>query len=101
MCEAFNAQYGTRYLSVKPTNLYGPGDNFDLETSHVLPAFIHKFHRAKELAARGEGDNEVVMWGTGSPKREFLYVDDLADACVYLREEIARTYDWFVANWEN
>lgn len=82
MCEAFNAQYGTRYLSVMPTNLYGPGDNFDLETSHVLPAFIHKFHRAKV-----QGDDEVVMWGTGSPKREFLYVDDLADACVYLLEE--------------
>jgi GDP-L-fucose synthase len=82
MCEAFNAQYGTRYLSVMPTNLYGPGDNFDLETSHVLPAFIHKFHRAKE-----QGDGEVVMWGTGSPRREFLYVDDLADACVYLLEE--------------
>ncbi|QDG54882.1 GDP-L-fucose synthase [Persicimonas caeni] len=82
MCEAFNAQYGTRYLSVMPTNLYGPGDNFDLETSHVLPAFIHKFHRAKV-----QGDDEVVMWGTGSPRREFLYVDDLADACVYLLEE--------------
>jgi GDP-L-fucose synthase len=86
MCEAFNAQYGTRFLSVMPTNLYGPGDNFDLETSHVLPAFIHKFHRAKE-----NGDDEVVMWGTGSPKREFLHVDDLADACVYLLEETDET----------
>lgn len=79
MCQAFNKQYGTRFISVMPTNLYGPNDNFDLESSHVLPALIRKFHDAK-----ASGASEVVMWGTGSPKREFLHVDDLADACVYL-----------------
>ena len=86
LCEALNDQYGTRYLSVMPTNLYGPGDDFDLETSHVLPALIHKCHRAKE-----GGRDEVVLWGTGEPRREFLYVDDLADACVYLLEETDQT----------
>lgn len=79
MCQSFNKQYGTNYISVMPTNLYGPNDNFDLETSHVLPALIRKFHDAKTNNAP-----EVVMWGTGKPKREFLYVDDLADACIYL-----------------
>ncbi len=79
MCESYNRQYGTRYISVMPTNLYGPHDNFDLESSHVLPALIRKFHEAKT-----RGDEEVVVWGTGNPKREFLYVDDLADACVFL-----------------
>jgi GDP-L-fucose synthase len=82
MCESFNDQYGTRYLGVMPTNLYGPHDNFDLETSHVLPAFIRKFHEAAE-----RGDDRVVIWGTGTPRREFLHVDDLADACVFLLEE--------------
>ncbi|MBN1944405.1 MAG: GDP-L-fucose synthase [Bradymonadales bacterium] len=82
MCEAYNAQYGTRYLSVMPTNLYGPGDNFDLESSHVLPALIRKFHEAKV-----RGDASVTIWGTGTPRREFLHVDDLADACVYLLEQ--------------
>ena len=79
MCQSYNRQYGTRYISVMPTNLYGPGDNFDLKTSHVLPALIRKFHEAKM-----EGDKSVEVWGTGAPRREFLYVDDLADACLYL-----------------
>ena len=79
MCQSYNQQYGTKFISVMPTNLYGPNDNFDLETSHVLPALLRKFHDAKESEAK-----EVIMWGTGSPKREFLHVDDLADACIYL-----------------
>jgi GDP-L-fucose synthase len=79
MCQAYNRQYGTRFISLMPTNLYGPGDNFDLENSHVIPAMIHKFHRAK-LAGR----EEMTLWGTGSPRREFLYVDDLAQACLFL-----------------
>ena len=79
MCQAYHRQYGSRFVSVMPTNLYGPGDNFDLRTSHVLPALIHKFHEAK---VSGAGD--VVVWGTGEPRREFLHVDDLADACVFL-----------------
>ncbi len=79
LAEAFNHQYGTQYVSAMPTNLYGPNDNFDLETSHVLPALIARIHAAKQ-----RGDREVVVWGTGKPRREFLYVDDLADACVHL-----------------
>jgi GDP-L-fucose synthase len=79
MCQAYNRQYGTRFISVMPTNLYGPGDNFDLKTSHVLPALIRKFHEAKV-----NGDASVEIWGTGAPRREFLYVDDLADACLFL-----------------
>jgi len=79
MCQSYNRQYGTCFISVMPTNLYGPNDNFNLETSHVLPALIRKFHEAKI-----ESRNEVEVWGTGTPKREFLYVDDLADACVFL-----------------
>ncbi|MED4157540.1 GDP-L-fucose synthase [Shouchella clausii] len=79
MCESYNRQYGTKFISVMPTNLYGPNDNFDLETSHVLPALMRKFHEAKVNKKR-----EVEIWGTGSPRREFLYSDDLADACVYL-----------------
>jgi GDP-L-fucose synthase len=82
LCDSMNRQYGTRYLSVMPTNLYGPGDNFDLQTSHVLPALIRRFHEAKE-----RGDQSVTIWGTGKPMREFLYVDDLADACVHLLEK--------------
>ncbi|MEO8835310.1 MAG: GDP-L-fucose synthase [Caldimonas sp.] len=81
LCEAFNAQYGRRYLSVMPTNLYGPRDNYDLAASHVLPALIRKAHEA-----RLRGDMELVVWGSGTPRREFLYVDDLADACVFLME---------------
>jgi len=79
MCQSYNRQYGTRYISVMPTNLYGPGDNFDLKTSHVLPALIRKFHEAKM-----KGHKSVEVWGTGTPRREFLYVDDLADACLFL-----------------
>lgn len=79
MCESYNRQYGTRYLAAMPTNLYGPNDNFDLETSHVLPALIRKFHIAKQQAA-----TEVVIWGSGDPRREFMHVDDMADACIYI-----------------
>ncbi|PHC41186.1 GDP-fucose synthetase [Bacillus toyonensis] len=79
MCESYNRQYGTKYISAMPTNLYGENDNFDLHTSHVLPALIRKFHEAKENNAEF-----VEVWGTGTPLREFLYSDDLADACVYL-----------------
>lgn len=80
-CESFNRQYGTNYISVMPTNLYGPNDNFDLNNSHVLPALIRKFVTAKE-----EDADSVTVWGTGSPRREFLYADDMADACVFLME---------------
>jgi GDP-L-fucose synthase len=79
MCWSYNRQHGTRYLCAMPTNLYGPGDNYDLQTSHVLPALIRKFHEAK---ARGE--RTVTVWGTGKPRREFLYSDDMADACIQL-----------------
>jgi GDP-L-fucose synthase len=79
LCRYYNERYGTNFISVMPTNLYGPNDNFDLETSHALPALIRKFHEAKS-----EKHDYVVMWGTGEPMREFLYVDDLADACVFL-----------------
>jgi GDP-L-fucose synthase len=79
MCQSFNQQYGTNFISVMPTNLYGKNDNYDLNNSHVLPAMIRKFHEAKL-----EGKDKVEIWGTGTPMREFLYVDDLADACVYL-----------------
>ena len=81
MCSAYNRQYGTNFLCAMPTNLYGPGDNYDLENSHVIPALIRKMHEAKE-----EDKSEVVLWGTGKPRREFLYSDDLADACVCLME---------------
>ena len=82
MCEAYNAQYGREYISVMPTNLYGVNDNYDLNNSHVLPALIRKTHEAKV-----RGDRELVVWGTGTPMREFLYADDLADACVFLMEQ--------------
>jgi len=81
MCEAYRAQYGCDFISVMPTNLYGPNDNYDLENSHVLPAMIRKFHEAKE-----RGDASMTLWGSGSPMREFLHADDLAEACVYLME---------------
>jgi GDP-L-fucose synthase len=81
LCESYNRQYGTEYVSVMPTNLYGPNDNFDLNNSHVLPALIRKAHEAKVC-----GDKHLVVWGSGKPMREFLYVDDLADACVFLME---------------
>ncbi len=79
MCRAYNRQYDARFLAAMPTNLFGPGDNYDLETSHVLPALIRKMHEAK-----ARGDETVTVWGTGTPLREFLYVDDLADACLFL-----------------
>ena len=79
MCEAYRSQYGCNFISVMPTNLYGPNDNYDLNNSHVLPALIRKFHTAKVTNAES-----VEVWGTGSPKREFLHVDDLADACFFL-----------------
>ncbi|MEC0264313.1 GDP-L-fucose synthase [Paenibacillus anseongense] len=79
MCEYYNRQFGTEFISAMPTNLYGPNDNYDLQNSHVLPALIRKLHEAKI-----SGVKEVVMWGTGTPKREFLHVDDLADACLFL-----------------
>lgn len=81
MCEAFNHQHGVRYLPVMPTNLYGPRDNYDLETSHVVPALIRKIHEAK-----AGGAPRVAVWGSGRPRREFLHVDDCADACVFLLE---------------
>lgn len=82
LCKHYNQQYGTNFISVMPTNLYGPNDNFDLETSHVMPALIRKFHEAKV-----KNEPEVVIWGTGKPLREFMHVDDMADACVYLMEK--------------
>ncbi|MEY4730988.1 MAG: hypothetical protein RL020_2146 [Pseudomonadota bacterium] len=81
LCGAYNAQYGTNFISVMPTNMYGPGDNYDLNNSHVLPALMRKMYEAKQRS-----DKEVIVWGTGSPRREFLYSDDLADACVFLME---------------
>ncbi|MDG5466861.1 GDP-L-fucose synthase [Deltaproteobacteria bacterium IMCC39524] len=82
MCESYNRQYGTKFVAVMPTNLYGPGDNFHPENSHVLPALIRRFHEAK---AEGRED-AVTIWGTGTPMREFLYVDDMADGCVFVME---------------
>jgi GDP-L-fucose synthase len=103
MCQFYNRQYGTRFVSVMPTNVYGPGDNFDLETSHALPALIRKFHEARSqrseirsqksevgdqrsgiCRSKGEGSESVTIWGTGTPRREFLYVDDLAEACLFV-----------------
>ncbi len=79
MCEAYRDQYGSNFISAMPTNLYGPGDNYHLENSHVIPAMLRKFHEAKL-----EGKTMVEIWGTGKPLREFMYVDDLADACLFL-----------------
>jgi GDP-L-fucose synthase len=81
LCEAYRAQYGCNFISAMPTNLYGPGDNYDLQTSHVLPALLRKFHEAREQKLEA-----VEIWGTGTPRREFLHVDDLADACLHLME---------------
>ncbi len=81
MCDAYRSQYGCNFISVMPTNLYGPNDNYDLKNSHVLPALIRKFHTAKK-----ENSSSVEIWGTGSPMREFLHADDLADACFYLMQ---------------
>lgn len=81
LCESYNRQYGRQYFAVMPTNLYGPNDNYDLTNSHVLPALIRKAHEAKQ-----RGDRDLVVWGSGTPRREFLFVDDLADACVFLMD---------------
>jgi GDP-L-fucose synthase len=86
MCQSYNRQYGTNFIAVMPTNLYGPGDNFDLEKSHVMPAMIRKFHEAKI-----KGDKEVMLWGTGTPHREFLYVDDMAQGCIFLMNNFEPT----------
>jgi GDP-L-fucose synthase len=88
MCESYNRQYGTDFRSVMPTNLYGPGDNYHPENSHVIPALIRRFHDAKV-----NGAHKVVIWGTGTPRREFLYVDDMADACVHVMELHRDTYE--------
>jgi GDP-L-fucose synthase len=85
LCESYNRQYGTQYISAMPTNLYGPNDNYDLNNSHVLPALIRKSHEAKI-----RGDKQLTVWGSGTPKREFLFVDDMADACVFLMENPGR-----------
>ncbi len=82
LCEAYRSQYGANFISAMPTNLYGPNDNFDLEKSHVLPALLRKFHEAKKA-----GSSSVEVWGSGTPMREFLHVDDLADACYFLMQE--------------
>jgi GDP-L-fucose synthase len=81
MCDAYRDQFGCNFISVMPTNLYGPNDNYDLKTSHVLPALLRKIHEAK-----GKGEDNVVVWGTGTPRREFLHVDDLAEACYFLMQ---------------
>jgi len=86
LCQAYNRQHAADFVSLMPTNLYGPGDNFDFESSHVLPALIRKFHEAKE-----NDEPRVIVWGTGTPRREFLHVDDLADACVYLMNTYSGT----------
>lgn len=86
MCQSYNRQYGTNFISVMPANLYGPGDNFDLQKSHVLPALIRKFYEAKI-----NNQPEVVAWGTGKPRREFLYVDDMAEGCLFLMENFNPT----------
>jgi GDP-L-fucose synthase len=83
-CQSFNRQYNTRYVAVMPTNLFGPNDNFDLKTSHVLPALIRKYHEAKVRSLQTGKRQTVEIWGTGTPRREFLYVDDLADACYFI-----------------
>ena len=88
LCESYNRQYGVDYRSVMPTNLYGPGDNYHLENSHVIPALIRRFHEAKLICAPS-----VIIWGTGTPKREFLYVDDMAKACVHVMNLDKITYD--------
>ncbi|SNB44727.1 GDP-L-fucose synthase [Geobacter sp. DSM 9736] len=88
MCQSYNRQYGTQYVAAMPTNLYGPNDNFNLETSHVLPALLRKFHEAK-LA----GEQKVTVWGTGTPFREFIFVDDVAEACLFLMNLEGAAFD--------
>ena len=95
MCWSYNRQYGTQYLAVMPTNLYGPGDNYDLENSHVIPALIRKAHEAKE-----QGKTEMVVWGSGTPRREFLYSDDMADACCHLMDLPDDQYRTIIADSE-
>jgi len=95
MCWAYNREYGTKYLAAMPTNLYGPGDNYDAETSHVVPALLRKMHEAKI-----NGKREVVLWGTGTPRREFLYSDDLARACLFLMNLNNTSFDSLVASEE-
>jgi len=96
MCWAYNRQYGTRYLAVMPTNLYGPGDNYDLYTSHVIPAIMRKMHEAKVTS-----QPEVLLWGSGTPRREFLYVDDLAEACHFLIQLNRDAFNSLVASETN
>jgi len=93
MCQSYNRQYGTQYFALMPTNLYGPNDNFNLETSHVLPALIRKFHEATVTSAES-----VTVWGTGSPRREFLHVDDLADACLHIINLDEQVYHSLIAD---
>ena len=93
MCQSYNRQYGTKFLSVMPTNMYGPNDNFDLETSHVLPAFIRKFHEAKI-----DNRKQVKIWGTGQSLREFLHVDDCADACLYIMDLSSSQFSEYLFN---
>ena len=93
MCWSYNRQYKTKFLAAMPTNLYGPGDNYDLATSHVIPALLRKMHEAKTNNA-----SDVTIWGTGSPRREFLYSDDLADACLFLMNLDQRRFDSLVAS---
>jgi GDP-L-fucose synthase len=95
LCWSYNRQYGTRYLAVMPTNLYGPGDNYHPENSHVIPALIRKFHEARLAGAR-----EVIVWGTGTPRREFLYSEDMADACVFLMNLPGEKYDCLLGSDE-
>lgn len=90
LCESFNRQYGRHYVSAMPTNLYGPNDNYDLNTSHVLPALLRKAHEAKR-----RGDPVLKLWGSGRPRREFMHVDDMADACVFLMEQLDITDSLF------
>ena len=104
MCEAYNRQYGTQFVAVMPTNLYGPGDNFHPENSHVLPALIRRFHEAKEamtspLTPHPSPADKVVVWGTGTPMREFLYVDDMADGCVFVMESDDETLSEALLNY--
>ncbi len=96
MCWSYNRQYGTRYLAAMPTNLYGPGDNYHPENSHVIPALIRKFHEAKVSGAK-----KVVVWGTGTPRREFMYSEDMADACVYLMNLADDKYDRLLGSDES
>ena len=101
MCESYNRQYGTKFVAVMPTNLYGPGDNFHPENSHVLPALVRRFHEAKLKSGKREAGHEdtVTIWGTGTPMREFLYVDDMADGCVFVMESDDETLTKTLLNY--